>query len=235
MSRYRGPRCRITRRLGELSGLTQKISKKVNSPGQHGALPKKPSQYSIRLQEKQKLRFFYGITEDQLVRTVKKARRSVGSTGEGLLQLLEMRLDTIIFRSGFAPTIPASRQLVTHGHFLVNKKSVNIPSYLMKPGDSFEWSPLKKNSFIAERNSTSASTKSSLVTELRSDGPTQSAERFTKSILAPQGFSGTSGIPQHIFCNQNELKGEIKQVVQRSDVSCPVDEQLIIEFYSRKI
>jgi small subunit ribosomal protein S4 len=207
MSRYRGPRCRIIRRLGELPGLTQKISKKTNPPGQHGALPKKPSQYRIRLQEKQKLRFHYGITENQLIRIVKKARRSVGSTGEGLLQLLEMRLDTIVYRSGFAPTLPASRQLVTHGHFLVNSKSVNIPRFLMKPGDIFQ--------FKGHRV-----TKLSTLDEL---GIASQSQNFGLSV------------PQHIFCDQKELKGQIKKIVQRTDVSCPVDEQLIIEFYSRKI
>jgi small subunit ribosomal protein S4 len=139
MSRYRGPRLRITRRLGELPGLARKVSSKQYPPGQHGPTLRggKASQYSIRLKEKQKLRFNYGVNEDQLVSYVKKARRMKGSTGELLLQLLEMRLDTIVFRGGFAPTLRAARQLVSHGHICVNGSDmrVNIPSYQCKPGD----------------------------------------------------------------------------------------------------
>nr|YP_002600908.1 ribosomal protein S4 [Pyramimonas parkeae]ACJ71136.1 ribosomal protein S4 [Pyramimonas parkeae] len=137
MSRYRGPRLRIVRRLGELPGFTRKLSKKENPPGQHGASlsNKKSSQYSIRLREKQKLRYNYGITERQLLNYMKKARRSKGSSGEILLKLLEMRLDNIIFRLGMAPTVLAARQLVSHGHILVNQNSVDIPSYLCRPKD----------------------------------------------------------------------------------------------------
>ena len=129
MSRYRGPRLRIIRRLGELPGLTRKKAKRVERPGQHGKQQRKASDYAIRLEEKQKLRYNYGINEKQLIRYVKRARRLKGPTGEILLEILENRLDNIIFRLGFAPTIPAARQLVTHKHFLVNGKSLNIPSY----------------------------------------------------------------------------------------------------------
>jgi len=129
MSRYRGPRLRITRRLGELPGLTRKKSKRPDRPGQHGKQQRKASDYAIRLEEKQKLRYNYGVSEKQLVRYVKRARRLKGPTGEILLEILESRLDNIIFRLGFAPTIPAARQLVTHGHFVVNGKKLNIPSY----------------------------------------------------------------------------------------------------------
>ena len=97
MSRYRGPRLRIIRRLGELPGLTRKRANRQALPGQHGTTPKKPSQYGIRLKEKQKLRFNYGITESQLIQYVRKARKLKGSTGEILLQLLEMRLDNVLF------------------------------------------------------------------------------------------------------------------------------------------
>lgn len=129
MSRYRGSRLRIIRRLGELPGFTTKTTNRKDLPGQHGTSSKKPSQYGIRLQEKQKIRYNYGITERQLIRYVRQARKIKGSTGENLLQLVEMRLDNIIFRLGFAPTISAARQLITHGHFLVNNKKVTIPSY----------------------------------------------------------------------------------------------------------
>ena len=137
MSRYRGPRSRIVRRLGELPGLTRKTSRKENPPGQHGssAAMKKISQYSIRLREKQKLRYNYGISEKQLINYVKKSRKSKGSSGEILLQLLEMRLDNIVFRLGMAPTVLAARQMVNHGHICVNKQSVDIPSFQCKPQD----------------------------------------------------------------------------------------------------
>ncbi len=135
MSRYRGPRLRIARRLGDLPGLTRKTPKRAYPPGQHGQERKKRSEYAIRLEEKQKLRFNYGITERQLLSYVRKARRKAGSTGTTILQLLEMRLDNTIFRMGMAPTIPAARQLVNHGHVTVNGRVLDIPSYNCRPGD----------------------------------------------------------------------------------------------------
>lgn len=135
MSRYRGPRLRICRRLGDLPGLSRKTSKKQAPPGEHGEKNRKPSEYAVRLEEKQKLRFNYGINEKQLLRYVKIAKKVQGSTGQVLLQLLEMRLDNTIFRLGMAPTIPAARQLVNHGHITVNDKLVSICSYQCKPGD----------------------------------------------------------------------------------------------------
>jgi small subunit ribosomal protein S4 len=135
MSRYRGPRLRIVRRLGDLPGLTRKSARRSYPPGQHGQARRKRSEYAIRLEEKQKLRFNYGLSERQLVRYVKKARRAQGSTGQVLLQLLEMRLDNTIFRLGMAPTIPAARQLVNHGHVTVNDRRVDIASYQCRPGD----------------------------------------------------------------------------------------------------
>lgn len=135
MSRYRGPRLRVTRRLGELPGLTRKSARRSYPPGQHGQARRKPSEYAIRLEEKQKLRFNYGISEKQLVGYVRKARRASGSTGTALLELLEMRLDNTVFRLGMAGTIPGARQLVGHGHVTVNGRVVNIPSYQCRPGD----------------------------------------------------------------------------------------------------
>ena len=135
MARYRGPRLRVVRRLGELPGLSRKSARKAYPPGQHGQGRKKKSEYAVRLEEKQKLRFNYGITEKQLLRYVKKARRAGGSTGLAILQMLEMRLDNTIFRLGFGPTIPSARQLVNHGHILVNGKVVSIASYQCRPGD----------------------------------------------------------------------------------------------------
>jgi small subunit ribosomal protein S4 len=135
MARYRGPRLRITRRLGELPGLTRKSARRTYPPGMHGQARKKRTEYAMRLEEKQKLRFNYGVSERQLVRYVKKARRVQGSTGQVLLQLLEMRLDNTVFRLGFAPTIPAARQIVSHGHITVNGHTLDIPSYNCRPGD----------------------------------------------------------------------------------------------------
>ncbi len=135
MSRYRGPRLRITRRLGELPGLTRKSSRRDYPPGQHGQARRKRSEYAIRLEEKQKLRFNYGVTEKQMVNYMKKARRATGSTGERLLQLLEMRLDNTVFRLGMAGTIPGARQLVNHGHVTVNGRVVDIASYQCRGGD----------------------------------------------------------------------------------------------------
>jgi small subunit ribosomal protein S4 len=136
MSRYRGAVLRIIRRLGELPGLTRKSTKRNSRPGQHGDQARKPSEYAIRLEEKQKLKFNYGITEKQLLRYVRDARRIKGSTGEALLQLLEMRLDNIVFRLGMAPTVPAARQLVNHGHICIDGKRVSIPSYQCQAGES---------------------------------------------------------------------------------------------------
>ncbi len=135
MARYRGPRLRVVRRLGELPGLTRKNARRQYPPGQHGQNRRKRSEYAIRLEEKQKLRFNYGVSEKQLIRYVKKARRATGSTGQTLLQLLEMRIDNTVFRLGMAPTIPGARQLVNHGHITVNGGVVDIASYQCRPGD----------------------------------------------------------------------------------------------------
>lgn len=211
MSRYRGPRLRITRRLGELPGLVaDKVSIKPNPPGQHGALPQKPSQYSLRLREKQKLRFHYGVNEGQLVNYVKKARRSQGSTGERVLQLLEMRLDTILFRGGFAPSIRASRQLVTHGHIHVNESRVNIPSFQCAPGDTFM---ICKKSQALNKSGVAAESGSNFIQLNRS-----------KLELAP-----------HLQMDTKNFSGQVKDIISRADVSCPVNEFLIIEYYSRKV
>lgn len=134
MSRYRGPRFKKIRRLGALPGLTKKRPKAVSDLRNQSRSGKK-SQYRIRLEEKQKLRFHYGVTERQLLKYVRIARKAKGSTGQVLLQLLEMRLDNILFRLGMASTIPAARQLVNHRHILVNGRIVDIPSYRCKPQD----------------------------------------------------------------------------------------------------
>nr|WGM64134.1 ribosomal protein S4 [Brahea armata] len=134
MSRYRGPRFKKIRRLGTLPGLTSKRPKS-GSDLKTQLRSGKRSQYRIRLEEKQKLRFHYGLTERQLVRYVHIAGKAKGSTGQVLLQLLEMRLDNILFRLGMASTIPRARQLVNHRHILVNGRIVDIPSYRCKSRD----------------------------------------------------------------------------------------------------
>nr|YP_009654509.1 ribosomal protein S4 [Pogostemon cablin]YP_010466220.1 ribosomal protein S4 [Pogostemon plectranthoides]ANQ46325.1 rps4 [Pogostemon cablin]QCH39795.1 ribosomal protein S4 [Pogostemon cablin]QCH39882.1 ribosomal protein S4 [Pogostemon cablin]QDH52495.1 ribosomal protein S4 [Pogostemon cablin]QDH52582.1 ribosomal protein S4 [Pogostemon cablin] len=134
MSRYRGPRFKKIRRLGALPGLTNKRPK-AGSDLRNQLRSGKKSQYRIRLEEKQKLRFHYGLTERQLLKYVRIAGKARGSTGRVLLQLLEMRLDNILFRLGMALTIPAARQLVNHRHILVNGRLVDIPSYRCKPRD----------------------------------------------------------------------------------------------------
>ena len=139
MSLYRGPKVKICRRLGVLPGLTTKRSNKINRPGKDGNanadINTKLTEYGIRLEEKQKLKFNYGLTEAQLYRYVKEARRRKGVTGLILLQLLEMRLDTLCFTLGFAKTIAQARQLVNHGHITVNKKTVSIPSFQCRLND----------------------------------------------------------------------------------------------------
>nr|QWE50392.1 ribosomal protein S4 [Rourea microphylla] len=134
MSRYRGPHFKKIRRLGALPGLTSKRPIAGNYFRNQSRSGKK-SQYRIRLEEKQKLRFHYGLTERQLLKYVRIAGKAKGPTGQVLLQLLEMRLDNILFRLGMASTIPQARQLVNHRHILVNDRRVDIPSYRCKPRD----------------------------------------------------------------------------------------------------
>jgi small subunit ribosomal protein S4 len=151
MSRYRGAKLRITRRLGELPGLTQKISANKQRPGQHGKTVKKSTEYGLRLEEKQKLKFNYGLTESQLYKYIKEARRRKGVTGLLLLQLLEMRLDTICFSLGLTPTIASARQLVNHGHILINGKKVDIPSFQCRKDDIISLRS-KNNSEVLVKN-----------------------------------------------------------------------------------
>lgn len=207
MARYRGPRLRIIRRLGELPGLTQKTCERDFPPGQHGPKKKisgnqksKESQYAIRLKEKQKLRFNYGISERQLISYVREARRRKGSTGEILLQLLEMRLDNIVFRLGFAPTISSARQLISHGHISINMKRINIPSYICKVNDS-----ISVNS---------------------------SSQDFVKKLLERPNLQSPT---PHLELNQEKLTGTVLDNVPRSLVGLQINELLVVEFYSRKV
>ena len=138
MARYTGPTTKIARKFGEpIFGPDKVLEKRNYPPGMHGLNKKrkKVSEYGIQLQEKQKAKFTYGVLEKQFANTFKKASRMQGVTGEILLQLLESRLDNVVFRLGVAPTRAAARQLVSHRHITVNGKVVNIPSYSLKSGD----------------------------------------------------------------------------------------------------
>lgn len=205
MSRYRGPRLRVVRRLGDLPGLTRKSvnsqGKRTNPPGQHGANRKKRSEYAVRLEEKQKLRFNYGVSERQLLRYVRKARRAAGSTGQALLQLLEMRLDNTVFRMGMAPTIPAARQLVNHGHVTINGKVVSIPSYQCRPGE-----------LVGVRNT----------------------ERSRKLVETNLQDPGLAHLPSHLEFDKAKMEGKVNSVVEREWVALQINELLVVEYYSRQ-
>ena len=142
MSRYSGPRLKIIRRLGTpLPGLmrTDPDLRRPYPPGQHGPTKrKKLSDYALRLMEKQKLRFHYGLSERQLRKYVAQAFATKGNSGHVLLQLLERRFDNVVFRAGFATSMAAARQMVLHGHLTVNGKRVNIPSYQLRPGETIQ-------------------------------------------------------------------------------------------------
>ncbi|MBK9292748.1 MAG: 30S ribosomal protein S4 [Bacteroidetes bacterium] len=138
MARYIGPKTKIARKFGEaIYGQDRSFDKRNYPPGQHGSSKrrKKLSEYGVQLQEKQKAKYTYGILERQFRILFEKASRRKGITGEVLLQLIESRLDNTVFRLGIAPTRSAARQLVSHKHITVNGEVVNIPSYLLRPGD----------------------------------------------------------------------------------------------------
>lgn len=138
MSRYLGPTWKISRRLGiSLSGTGKELAKRPYAPGQHGPTQRrKLSEYGLQLQEKQKLRFMYGLSERQFANLFNEAQRMKGTTGENFMILLEQRLDNLVYRLGWARTRRGARQLVNHGHVTVNGKRVDIPSYRVQPGDT---------------------------------------------------------------------------------------------------
>jgi len=154
MARYTGASCKLCRREGQKLFLKGErcysnkcaIGRRPYAPGQHGAMKKKLSEYGIQLREKQKAKRFYGIFESQFRKYFEMANRRKGITGENLLQLLESRLDNVVYRMGFGTTRAEARQLVTHGHFEVNGKRVNIPSYIVKAGDTIEVAEKSKKS-----------------------------------------------------------------------------------------
>ena len=175
MARYTGPKTKIARKFGEaIFGADKVLSKKNYPPGQHGNnRRRKTSEYGVQLREKQKAKYTYGVLEKQFRNMFEKASRSKGITGEVLLQLLESRLDNVVFRLGLAPTRDAARQLVSHRHIVVDGKVVNIPSYSVKPGQII--GVREKSKYLAGRVGT-ASHKPSVrlrrgeeATELRLD------------------------------------------------------------------
>ena len=140
MARYIGPKAKIARKFGENifgnAKITKILERKNYAPGQHGqSRRRRPSNYGLQLKEKQKIKYMYGLLERQFRKFFQKADKMSGETGLNLLQLLERRLDNVVYKLGFSPTRAAARQLVNHKHFLVNGKSVNIPSYLVKEND----------------------------------------------------------------------------------------------------
>jgi small subunit ribosomal protein S4 len=205
MSRYRGPKLKISRRLGTLPGLTTKKSKKINRPGKNGNANadtgKKLTEYGVRLEEKQKLKFNYGLTESQLFRYVKEARRRQGVTGLILLQLLEMRLDTLCFTLGFAKSISQARQLVNHGHITVNKKVVSIPSFQCRLNDIISIKDKSSSKILIENN-----IKNNQV----------------------------NNIPAHLKFDSSKLEATVLDYCDRDDIALQLDELLVIEYYSRR-
>lgn len=154
MARYVGPVCRICRRQGEklfLKGercFTPKcaVERRAYAPGEHGQRRRKISEFGAQLKEKQRARAIYGILEEQFRRHFEEAERRPGITGENLLQILETRLDSVVYRLGFADSRPQARQLVRHGHFLVNGRRTDVPSALVKPGDEIAVAPRSRES-----------------------------------------------------------------------------------------
>ena len=210
MARYTGPKCRLCRREGMklfLKGercYTDKcpFERRSYPPGQHGPqqLRTKLSDYGIRLREKQKVKRIYGISEKQMRRYYEMATKMSGQAGHNLLQLLERRLDNVVYRLGFAVSRAQARQYVNHGFFKVNGRNVDIPSYLVKPGDIIE---------LKEKYRNNPQIVESLETVVR------------------------KGIPSWLELDAENFKGIVKNLPTREDITMPIQESYIIEFYSR--
>ena len=228
MVRYLGPKVKIVRRLGLLPGLTRKNSKnRKKTPGQHGKiLFSKKSRSSLsddyrqRLLEKQKLRFNYGVTEKQLVSYYKEAKRRTGSTGTLLLELLEARLDCVIYRLGFAATIPAARQIVNHGHILVNNKMINIPSFICKAGDTIVIKDKENSKKLITNNFETQQQKRKLI-----------QRRMKRVNLTKSRFH--SLLPKHLSVDTETMTAKFVSPVKRKDVLVRINELKVVEYYSR--
>jgi small subunit ribosomal protein S4 len=201
MARYTGPATRISRRLKvDLIGGDQAFERRPYPPGQHGRGRVKESEYLLQLQEKQKARHTYGVLERQFSRYYKAAARRTGKTGENLLQILESRLDNVIYRAGVARTRRQARQLVSHGHFLVNGVKVNIPSYQVEKWDIIDVRP--------------------------------KSLPMLPFVVAKESY-GDRPIPAWLQVVQSNLRVLVHQLPERAQIEVPVQEQLIVEFYSK--
>lgn len=205
MARYLGPKCKLARREGtdlflkSARNSFEHKCKHASAPGQHGQARGRLSDYGAQLREKQKIRRMYGVLEKQFRRYFKEAERRKGSTGELLLQLLECRLDNVVYRMGFGSTRAESRQLVSHKAILVNGESVNIPSYSVKPGD---------------------------VVSVREKSKKQTRIQEALS-LAKDHFPGW------VEVDADKMQGTFKNVPDRQDFAKDINEQLVVEFYSK--
>lgn len=151
MSRFTGSTWKVSRRLGySISETGKELNKRKYAPGQHGAKRAKQKEYGAQLAEKQKVRFTYGVSEKQFVKTFNEASKMAGMTGVNFLKLLECRLDNLVYRLGFASTRAQARQLVNHGHIVVDGKKVDIPSYRVKPGQTISLKETSKNLVIVK-------------------------------------------------------------------------------------
>jgi len=208
MARYRGSLCRLCRRenmkmfLKGTRCYTEKCTfeRRKYPPGQHGHNKGKLSDYGLQLREKQKVKRIYGIMEQQFKNYFEKATKMKGVTGENLLKLLERRLDNVIYRMGFAINRRQARQMVRHGFFMINGKKVNIPSYLVRPGDIID------------------------ITQ---------AGRELEAIKENLALAEQRGLPVWIEINIEEMKGKFVRLPEKEEIQLPVQEQLIVEFYSK--
>ncbi|WP_404425652.1 30S ribosomal protein S4 [Nibricoccus sp. IMCC34717] len=202
MARYTGPTTRISRRFSQpLFGATKAFEKRNYPPGQHGPkLRRKLSEYAVGLNEKQKLRYIYGLLERQFRRVFEIAKRERGVTGERFLQLLETRLDSTVYLLGFAKSRSAARQLVNHGHIRVNGHKVDIASYNVQPGDEIEVKNTPSSRQLVTRN----------IEESRS-----------------------RNVPGWLTVNAEAFKGVVNRLPNRDEMEQGINEQLIVEFYSR--
>ena len=202
MARYTGPTTRISRRFGQpIFGATKAFEKRTYPPGQHGPkLRRKLSEYAVGLNEKQKLRYIYGLLERQFRRVFENAKRERGITGERFLQLLETRLDSVVYLLGFAKSRAAARQFVNHGHVRVNGHKVDIASYNVLAGDEVEI-----------KNSPSSR---------------QLATRCLEENRA-------RNVPGWLALNAEAFKAVVNRLPKRDEMEPGINEQLIVEFYSR--
>lgn len=201
MARYTGPATRISRRLKvDLVGGDQAFERRPYPPGQHGRGRIKESEYLLQLQEKQKARYTYGVLERQFRRYYEEATRQKGKTGEVLLQLLECRLDNVVYRAGLARTRRQARQLVSHGHFIVNGRKVNIPSFQVSKFDIIDAKPKSLPTW--------------------------------PFVVARETF-GDRPIPGWLQVIQSNLRILVHHLPERAQIDVPVQEQLIVEFYSK--